>query len=120
AVHDEATRADDTDWRQILALYVVLERLAPNPVVTLNRAVAVAMVHGPRAGLDLVDTLSADDRVAASHHVDSVRAHLLALAGDHDAAVAAYQLAARRTRSLAERQHLLRRASRLSPARGEP
>jgi RNA polymerase sigma factor (sigma-70 family) len=120
AVHDEAARAEDTDWPQILALYVVLERLAPNPVVTLNRAVALAMVHGPRAGLDLVDTLSADDRVAASHHFDSVRAHLLELAGDPAAALAAYQLAARRTRSLPERQHLLRRASRLSLARQGP
>ena len=113
-------RAGDTDWPQILALYGVLERVAPNPMATLNRAVALAMVHGPRAGLDLVDTLSADDRVAASHHFDSVRAHLLELAGDHAAAVAAYQLAARRTRSLPERQHLLRRVSRLSLARQGP
>ena len=51
AVHDEAAAAEDTDWPQILALYDLLERIAPNPMVTLNRAVAVAMVHGPQAGL---------------------------------------------------------------------
>jgi RNA polymerase sigma factor (sigma-70 family) len=113
AVHDEAPTADVTDWPQILALYTVLERVAPNPTVTLNRAVAVAQVHGPAAGLALLDAVSADERVAASHHLVSVRAHLLEMAGDHDAARAGYQEAARRTTSEPEKRHLLTRAARL-------
>jgi RNA polymerase sigma factor (sigma-70 family) len=113
AVHDEAPTADVTDWPQILALYTVLERVAPNPAVTLNRAVAVAEVHGPAAGLALLDTVAADGRIAVSHHLVSVRAHLLELAGDHDAARAGYREAARRTTSEPERRHLLTRAARL-------
>jgi RNA polymerase sigma factor (sigma-70 family) len=113
AVHDEAPTAGATDWRQILALYTVLERVAPNPAVTLNRAVAVAEVHGPAAGLALLDALSADERLSASHHLVSVRAHLLELAGDHEAARAGYRAAARRTTSEPERRHLLTRAARL-------
>ena len=107
AVHDEAPTAEATDWPQILALYTVLERMAPNPTVTLNRAVAVAKVQGPAAGLALLDALSADERISASHHLVSVRAHLLEMAGDHDAARAGYQEAARRTTSEPERRHLL-------------
>jgi predicted RNA polymerase sigma factor len=113
AVHDEAPTAEATDWPQILALYTVLERVAPNPAVTLNRAVAVAEVHGPAAGLALLDALSADERISASHHLVSVRAHLLELAGDHGAARAGYREAARRTTSEPERRHLLTRAARL-------
>ncbi len=113
AVHDEAPTADVTDWPQILALYTVLERVAPNPTVTLNRAVAVAEVRGPAAGLALLDALAADERIAASHHLVSVRAHLLEMAGDHDAARAGYREAARRTTSEPERRHLLTRAARL-------
>jgi predicted RNA polymerase sigma factor len=113
AVHDEAPTAEVTDWPQILALYTVLERVAPNPTVTLNRAVAVAKVQGPAAGLALLDALSADERISASHHLVSVRAHLLEMAGDHDAARAGYQQAARRTTSEPERRHLLTRAARL-------
>ncbi|MFG1643991.1 RNA polymerase sigma factor [Amycolatopsis sp. NPDC049252] len=113
AVHDEAPTAEATDWPQILALYTVLEKVAPNPAVTLNRAVAVAEVHGAAAGLALLDAVSADDRIAASHHLVSVRAHLLELAGDHDAARAGYHEAARRTTSEPERRHLLTRAARL-------
>ncbi|MEA5360793.1 DUF6596 domain-containing protein [Amycolatopsis sp., V23-08] len=113
AVHDEAPAAEATDWPQILALYTVLEKVAPNPAVTLNRAVAVAEVHGPAAGLALLEAVSADDRIAASHHLVSVRAHLLELAGNHNAARAGYQEAARRTTSEPERRHLLGRAARL-------
>ncbi|MEV6823826.1 DUF6596 domain-containing protein [Amycolatopsis sp. NPDC051102] len=113
AVHDEAPTAEATDWPQILALYTVLERVAPNPAVTLNRAVAVAEVRGPAAGLALLDALSADERVSASHHLVSVRAHLQEMAGDHDAARAGYREAARRTTSEPERRHLLGRAARL-------
>ncbi|MFJ9779221.1 RNA polymerase sigma factor [Amycolatopsis sp. NPDC101161] len=113
AVHDEAPTADVTDWPQILALYTVLERVAPNPTVTLNRAVAVAEVHGPAAGLALLEALSADERISASHHLVSVRAHLLELAGDHAAARVGYREAARRTTSEPEKRHLLTRAARL-------
>jgi RNA polymerase sigma factor (sigma-70 family) len=113
AIHDEAPRADDTDWPQILALYEVLERLSPNPMVTLNRAVAVAMVHGPRAGLELLETLDDDDRVSAHHRLDVVRGHLLEMAGDHAAAITSYRTAARRTTSLPERRYLEGRAARL-------
>ena len=114
AVHDEARCASDTDWRQILALYELLERVAPNPMVTLNHAVARAMVHGPQAGLELLRPLDADDRVAGHHRLDAVRAHLLELAGDHAAARDHYQRAARRTTSLPEQRYLQARAARLN------
>jgi RNA polymerase sigma factor (sigma-70 family) len=118
AVHDEAPTAAATDWPQILALYTVLERVAPNPAVTLNRAVALAEVRGPAAGLALLDRLAADERLSASHHLVSVRAHLLELAGDPVAARAGYREAARRTTSEPERRHLLSRAARLSGRAG--
>ena len=114
AVHDEAPAADDTDWEQIVALYGVLQRLAPGPMVTLNQAIAVAMVDGPRAGLDLLAGLDDDDRMAGHHRLAAVRAHLLEMAGDDDAARAAYQEAARRTTSLPERRYLESRAARLA------
>jgi RNA polymerase sigma factor (sigma-70 family) len=115
AVHDEAATAADTDWAQILALYDVLERIAPNPMVTLNHAVAVAMVHGPRAGLDLLETLSGDSRLAEHHRLEAVRAHLLEMTGDTPAAHAAYLLAAQRTTSLPEQRYLEGKAARLTP-----
>jgi RNA polymerase sigma factor (sigma-70 family) len=114
AVHAEAARAEDTDWPQILALYDLLERISPNPMVTLNHTVAVAMVRGPQAGLDLLETLDSDDRVAEHHRLDAVRAHLLEMTGDREAARAGYRLAARRTTSLPERRYLEARAARLS------
>jgi RNA polymerase sigma factor (sigma-70 family) len=116
AVHDEAARAEDTDWRQIYALYGLLDRIAPGPMVTLNRAVALAMVEGPSAGLDLLDTLAGDDRVNTTHRLESVRAHLLEMTGDHGAARAAYLHAARTTTSIPERRHLIARAARLVAA----
>jgi RNA polymerase sigma factor (sigma-70 family) len=114
AVHDEAARAQDTDWRQILALYELLERLTPGPAVTLNRAVAVAMVDGPRAGLDLLSALAGDRRMADNHRMQVVRAHLLDMAGDRAAARAGFQQAARRTTSLPEQRYLQSQAARLS------
>jgi RNA polymerase sigma factor (sigma-70 family) len=111
AVHAEAADAADTDWRQIVALYRVLERVAPNPTVTLNHAVALAMVDGPQAGLALLATIA--DQLAESHRLVAVRAHLLELAGDAGAARDAYREAARRTTSLPERQYLEGRAARL-------
>ena len=116
AVHAEAEHAEDTDWPQIVALYRLLERLSPqpNPMVTLNHAVAVAMVHGPRAGLELLGTLEGDERIATHHRLAAVRAHLLELAGDHAAARAGYRAAARRTTSLPEQRYLEGRAARLA------
>jgi predicted RNA polymerase sigma factor len=114
AVHDEAARAADTDWVQILALYELLERISPNPMVTLNHAVAVAMVKGPRAGLELLGTLDGDRRLAEHHRLDAVRAHLLEMAGDRAAAHSNYRRAARRTTSLPERRYLDARANRLT------
>ena len=113
AIHDEAATADETDWRQILALFELLERAAPNPVVTLNHAVALGMVHGPAAGLDLLSKLDGDDRMTGNHRLDAVRAHLLEMAGEHDAARRSYELAARRTTSLPEQRYLRGRAARL-------
>ena len=113
AVHDEAPSAADTDWRQILALYDVLSGVSPGPVVTLNRAVAVAMVDGPRAGLAVLGTLDDDARMAQNHRLDAVRGHLLELAGDTAGAGASYRRAARLTRSVPEQRYLLLRAASL-------
>jgi RNA polymerase sigma factor (sigma-70 family) len=113
AIHDEAEHMDATDWPQILALYDLLEQIAPNPMVTLNRAVAVAMVHGPAAGLDLIAALEFDNRMTRHHRLLATRAHLLELAGEHTAAAAFYRDAARRATSLPERRHLTARATRL-------
>jgi RNA polymerase sigma factor (sigma-70 family) len=118
AVHAEAARAEDTDWPQILTLYELLERVSPNPMVTLNRAVAAAMARGPEAGLDLLRTLDEDGRVAGHHRVHAVRAHLLEMAGDREAARANYRAAARRTTSLPEQRYLEARAARLSDVEG--
>jgi predicted RNA polymerase sigma factor len=113
AVHDEAPTAEQTDWPQILALYDVLAQTAPGPVVTLSRAVAVAMVHGPKAGLALLGTLDTDDRMAHTHRLEAVRAHLLERAGDPAAAHESYLRAARTTASLPEQRYLTLRAARL-------
>jgi predicted RNA polymerase sigma factor len=113
AVHDEAASAEETDWPQILALYEVLERVSPGPVVTLNRAVAVAMVDGPRAGLALLGTLDGDERMARNHRLEAVRAHLLELAGNATAARESYLRAARMTASVPEQRYLALRAARL-------
>ncbi|WP_329004547.1 sigma-70 family RNA polymerase sigma factor [Kribbella sp. NBC_00709] len=113
AVHSEARTADDTDWRQILALYNLLEPLLDGPVVRLNRAVATAMVHGPDAGLRLLDTLSNDERALRGHRFDAVRAHLLELRGDHQQAADAYLSAAKLTTNTSEQRYLRTRATRL-------
>jgi RNA polymerase sigma factor (sigma-70 family) len=113
AVHDEAPDLAATDWPQILGLYDLLERLAPNPSVTLNRAVAVAQVHGPAAGLAVVSTLESDPRMAGSHRLLATRAHLRELAGDARGAAADYRAAAGRTASAPERRYLAARAARL-------
>jgi len=116
AVHDEAPTAADTDWPQILALYDVLAEVAPGPLVTLSRAVAVAMVHGPRAGLAVAGTLDADERMAHTHRLEAVRGHLLERAGEPAAARTAYLSAARTTASEPEHRYLTLRATRLRAA----
>ena len=113
AVHVSSARAEDTDWPEIAVLYRILERISPNPVVTLNRAIAVAMTDGPAAGLELLDALGEDRRMANHYRLAAVRAHLLEMAGDIAAARDAYELAARRTASLPEQRYLVGRAARL-------
>ena len=116
ALHDEAPAADATDWPQIMALYELLMQLSDNPVVRLNHAVAVAMVHGPRAGLELLAALGADERVSRDHRLQAVSAHLLEMAGDLDAARDAYLAAAARTSNLPQQRYLHARADRLAGA----
>ena len=116
AIHDEASSAEETDWPQILALYDLLGRMSDNPMVRLNQAIAAAMVHGPANGLELIDQLQTDVRLANHHRLAAVRAHLLELSGDHEAAVQSYRAAAARTGSLPERNYLLTQAARLSKA----
>jgi RNA polymerase sigma factor (sigma-70 family) len=113
AVHDEAPSAEDTDWREIMELYRLLERVSPNPMITLNHAVAAAMVDGPAAGLEILTTLELDERMVRHHRLEAVRAHLLEMAGDTDGARTAFRLAAQRTTSLPERRYLEGRAARL-------
>ena len=117
AVHDRAPSADDTDWPQILALYGVLTRMSDNPMVALNEAIALAMVRGPAAGLEALAALDAEPRLAGSHRLDAVRAHLLERTGDRQAAIAAYRRAADRTTSVPERNYLLLKAARLTEGR---
>jgi predicted RNA polymerase sigma factor len=119
AVHDEAPSASETDWPQILALYEILAHGTDSPVVWLNHAVAVAMVHGPAAGLERVEHLAEQGTLDHGHRLHAVHAHLLELNGDHAAARQAYQAAARASASGPEQRYLLDRATRLS-RRGAP
>jgi len=112
AVHDEAPTVGDTDWPQILGLYGLLERMSDNPMVTLNRAIARAMVEGPAAGLQILDAL--EPRLAGHHRLHAVRAHLLEMRGDRDGALEEYRAAARKTASVPEQRYLLTRAARLT------
>ncbi len=113
AVHDEATRAEETDWPQILALYGVLKRMTDNPMIAISHAIATAMVVGPNAGLELLALLQNDERLRGNHRLDTARAHLLDRAGELDAAEKLYRLAAAKTTSVPERNFLLLRAARL-------
>jgi predicted RNA polymerase sigma factor len=114
ALHDEAATAEETDWPQILALYELLKRRSNNPMLILNHAVAAAMVHGPRAGLELLLLLDSDPRLADHYRLDAVRAHLLEMAGDRKSAVTHYRLAAGRTTNIPERNYLLMQAAGLT------
>jgi RNA polymerase sigma factor (sigma-70 family) len=113
AVHDEAARAEETDWPQILALYGLLKRMSANPMVALNHAIAAAMVHGPAAGLELLKALDGEGGLAGHYRLSAVRGHLLERAGDHAAAAAHYLAAAAGTTSLPERNYLTTQAARL-------
>ena len=113
ATHADAATAEETDWAQVHALYLILERIAPNPMVTLNRAVALAERDGPKAGLALLATLDGDQRMAGHHRLLSVRAHLLERSGDRAGAYDHYRRAAKATASLAEQRFLETRARRL-------
>jgi len=114
AVHDEAERPEDTDWPQILALYNLLKRMSDNPMVTLNYAIAAAMVNGPKEGLNLLDALKEDRRIAEHYRIDAVRAHLLEMAGDPREAAKYYRAAAGKTVNFPERNYLLLQAARLT------
>ena len=113
AIHDEASRAEDTDWPQILALYELLKRVSPSSMATLNHAIAAAMVHGPARGLELLKTLDSDARFSAHHRLEAVRAHLLEMLGDRENAIKHYRTAAGRTMSIPERNYLMTQAARL-------
>ena len=117
AAHDRAARPEDTDWREIVELYGVLERMTGNPLVSLNRAVATAMVDGPEAGLALLEPLG--ERLDGHHRLHAVRAHLLERAGDTEGAIAEYRAAARGTTSLPEQHYLTTQAARLNALDGD-
>ena len=114
AVHDEAERAEDTDWPQILALYELLKRVSPGPMVTLNHAIAAAMVHGPAEGLQLLRALDTDPRLATHYRLAAVRGHLLEQTGDYEAAIKHYRIAAAGTTNIPERNYLMTQAARLA------
>lgn len=114
AVHDEAEKVEDTDWPQVMALYELLKQVAPSPMVTLNHAIAAAMVHGPAKGLELLKALDSDLRIAGHYRLDAVRAHLFERVGDQEAAIKHYRIAAERTTSLPERHYLMTQAARLA------
>jgi len=119
AVHDEASRAEDTDWPQILALYELLKHFSPGPMVTLNHAIAAAMVHGPAKGLELLKPLDTDARLADHYRLDAVRGHLLEMLGDHEGAIHHYRIAAGRTTSLPEQNYLMTQAARLADRKAD-
>jgi len=114
AVHDESKRVEDTDWPQIMALYELLRRVSPSPMITLNHAIAAAMVHGPGKGLELLRALDGDPRIANHYRLDAVRAHLFEKIGDREAAIKHYRNAATRTTSIPERNYLMTQAARLA------
>jgi RNA polymerase sigma factor (sigma-70 family) len=111
AEHARAPSAEATNWHEVAALYALLERVAGNPMVALNRAIAVAMADSPEAGLELLAEL--DEQLGEHHRLHAARAHLLESAGDADAALAAYDRAAELTNSLPEQRYLTKRAAQL-------
>lgn len=120
AVHDEAAKAEETDWPQVLALYELLQRVAPSPMVVLNHAIAVAMVQGPARGLERLKALDTDERLAGHYRLHAVRAHLFERLGDFEKAILHYRAAAAQTMSLPEQNYLLTQAARLEETRKGP
>ncbi|HEX7139304.1 MAG TPA: DUF6596 domain-containing protein, partial [Vicinamibacterales bacterium] len=118
AIHDEAARAEDTDWRQIVALYGLLMRMSDNPMIALNHAVAVAMVDGPEAGLSRLDALNHDARITDHFRLDAVRGHLHERVGNRERAIAHFRAAAEKTTNLQERHYLMKKAAALTATRG--
>jgi RNA polymerase sigma factor (sigma-70 family) len=118
ALHDEVDKPEDTDWPQILALYGLLEDLSGNPMVTVNRAIALAMVEGPEAGLKLLEPL--DEKLPGHYRLDVVRGHFSEMLGDYEAAANYFRVAARRTTSLPERDYLTMKAAEVSGAARRP
>jgi predicted RNA polymerase sigma factor len=114
SLHNEAKHVEDTDWPQILALYGVLKRMPDNPMVEMNYAIATAMVHGPLKGLQLLEDLEHDERLKDNHRLDAVRAHLLETAGEREAAIRLYRVAAVKTNSIPEKNYLMLKAARLN------
>ena len=114
AVHDRASSTESTNWSEILALYGLLERMSDNPMVSLNRAIAAAMVDGPAVGLQLLSTLEKDSRIAGHYRLDAVRGHLYERSGNRERAITHYRAAAERTASIPERNYLLEKAARLN------
>ena len=115
AVHAEAPSTERTDWRQILALYDLLVAFAPGPMTSLNRIVAVAMVHGEQAALgELDEGCAATPALAAHHRSHAVRAHLLERLGESEVAATEYRTAARMTLSIPEQRYLATRAAALT------
>jgi RNA polymerase sigma factor (sigma-70 family) len=112
ALHDQALRPEDTNWSEIQSLYARLEHMTGNPMVTLNRSVAVSMLHGPRAGLEMLDALA--DRLGDHHRFHAVRAHLLAEAGDTEGAITEFRHASEMATNLRERHYLIAEAARLA------
>jgi RNA polymerase sigma factor (sigma-70 family) len=119
AVHDEAAQAEDTDWPQIQALYELLQHVSPGPMVTLNQAIAVAMVHGPARGLECLEALDTDERLSGHYRLDAARAHLFEMLGDFEKALHHYRAAAAGTASRPEQNYLMTQAARLEGIRKE-
>lgn len=113
SVHDEARTVEGTDWPQITLLYGLLEKVSDSPMVALNKAIAVAMVSGPVAGLTMIEKLEKDPRIAGHYRIDAVRGHLLEKAGDYSEAIMHFRSAARKTMSIPERDYLQTKAARL-------
>ena len=115
AVHCQAARTEDTDWRQIVRLYDLLERVQPSPIVSLNRAVAVAMAEGPGAGLALIDGLASADDLANYHLLHAARADLLRRLGSLPEAAVSYERALALVTNDSERRFLERRLREVQP-----
>jgi RNA polymerase sigma-70 factor (ECF subfamily) len=118
ALHCQAARADDTDWPQIVRLYDVLERLQPSPIVSLNRAAAVAMADGPRPALALIDALAAAGELDRYHLLHAARADLLRRLGSSEDAAKSYARALTLVTNAAERRFLERRLREVQPPSG--